>query len=241
MQSGHFEDVEAGQRKTDTAWLRSFVQELFPGFESTISKTDFIAQVRSWNVQSPTETTPLSPPPPLLDRLRAQWEVDGPRIAFRVLVDGVIIAFGLWQMIEYIKAPLVRSAFGGGVILSKATAGALYPIFFFLLLSMSRYFATLIRRFKHVPRIINWDRSQSTHVGMGLAGLALATLHGLGYLAGSFVHGSEARNRGDVEKVCPDPILSFLEGTSAWTNKSMRMLCRLKPALQVVTAMRSSA
>lgn len=223
IRSRRDEDLEGGWKRIDNARLQTFLQELFPDSTSTISKNDFIAQVRSWNILSPSHATSSEARPPLIERLRARWEVDGPRIAFLAFIVALQVAFGLWQMIKYIQSPLVRSAFGWYVILSKATAAALYPTFFFLLLSMSRYFATLIRRFKYIPRIINWDRSQSTHVWMAMAGLGLSTVHAIGYLAGSFVHGSQSAHEAEVQKIfepypAPKSYVQFVKTLPGWTG-----------------------
>jgi respiratory burst oxidase len=65
------------------------------------------------------------------------------------------VAIGLWQMVIYIRKPLVRAAFGWGVILAKASAGVLYPTLFFMLLSMSRHFSTFLRRSYWISRFVN--------------------------------------------------------------------------------------
>lgn len=181
--------------------LQHFIESLFPDATSNIPKADFIAKVTSWNILCPTINTSAAIRPRIFDRIRALWEVEGPRIAFITFIIALQVGFGLWQMIKYIQSPTIREAFGWGVILSKTAAGAIYPTLFFLLLSMSRYFATLIRRFKPLPRILNWDRSQNTHVWLGFVGLGLATLHGIGYYTGSFVHGSRSSSRVALEKV----------------------------------------
>ncbi|KFY95823.1 hypothetical protein V500_02648, partial [Pseudogymnoascus sp. VKM F-4518 (FW-2643)] len=48
------------------------------------------------------------------------------------------VAFGTWQMIKYIIETQWRAALGWGVVLSKTTAGALYPTMF-LEFSVSDY------------------------------------------------------------------------------------------------------
>lgn len=223
IRSREVEDIEAGAQSPEDVQLESFVQQLFPDSTTKVAKSEFVARVRSWNVPSPSQITSAEPRPPLFEGLRARWEVDGPRITFIAFIVALQLGLGLWQMLTYINAPMVRSAFGWGVILSKAASGAIYPTFFFLLLSMSRYFATFIRRFRYVPRIINWDRSGSTHIWMAVAGLGLSTLHAIGYLTGSFVHGSKPAHQPEVQKIfdpdrAPSSYAQFIKTLPGWTG-----------------------
>lgn len=220
LQSRYSEDLERGPGR---AWLYAWLQILIPDRNASISKDDFIALVRSWDIPSPSKPRPPTEQRPFGERLRTRWEIEGPRIAFITAIVALQVALGVWQMVKYINAPLPRSAFGWGVVLSKAAAGAIYPTFFFLLLSMSRYFATLIRRFRYVPRILNWDRSQSTHVWMAVAGLGLSTLHAIGYLAGSYIHGSQPEHQAKVQEIfdpaqAPTSYTQFLRKLPSWTG-----------------------
>ncbi|KAI8164753.1 Superoxide-generating NADPH oxidase heavy chain subunit A [Colletotrichum sp. SAR 10_71] len=84
-----------------------------------------------------------------------------------------------------------RAAFGWGVVLAKTCAGMLYPTFFFLILSMSRYFSTFLRRSYCVSRFVNWDLGQAFHVKISIVALTLATLHGVESGFPAFGVGSE--------------------------------------------------
>lgn len=75
----------------------------------------------------------------------------------------------------------------------------LYASFFFLVISMSRYFSTFLRRFYYVSRFINWDLSQDFHIRMSIVALVLATLHAIGHLSGSFNWGSRPERQDAVE------------------------------------------
>lgn len=68
----------------------------------------------------------------------------------------------------------------------------LYPTMFFLLLSMARYFSTLLRRSYHVSRLINWDLSQEFHMYIAIFATFLGTVHGIAHLTGDFVWISNA-------------------------------------------------
>ncbi|KAK0527022.1 hypothetical protein OC842_005001 [Tilletia horrida] len=100
------------------------------------------------------------------------------------------IGFGLWQGLTYVNNAPVRRALGWGVIVAKFSAGALYPTLFFMLLSMSRWIATLLRRSYTLSRFINADFHQGFHVRMAIVGLLLATLHAIGHLTGTFLYSS---------------------------------------------------
>lgn len=134
-------------------------------------------------------------------RVRAYWAVHGPEIVFLGLVVSMQLAFGIWQLVKYQTTPGYREAFGWGVVMAKTCAGALYPTFFFLLLSMSRYTSTFLRRSYHISRFFNWDLSQEFHIRISCVAILLATLHALGHLTGSFRHGSDPDNAAEVAKV----------------------------------------
>ncbi|KAF2246098.1 hypothetical protein BU26DRAFT_432596 [Trematosphaeria pertusa] len=134
-------------------------------------------------------------------RIRAYWAVQGPGIAFLALVVAFMLAFGIWQLVKYLTYDEYRPAFGWGVVVSKTSAGVLYPTFFFLILSMSRWFSTFLRRFYFISRFINWDLSQSFHIKMSIVALFFATLHAIGHLTGSFVFGSMASRQQNVALV----------------------------------------
>lgn len=130
-------------------------------------------------------------------RIRAYWAVHGAEVMFIGLVVGTQIAFGAWQLVTFDQGRY-RAAFGPGVIVAKACSGALYPTFFFLLLSVSRYFSTLLRRSRAFSWILNMDLSRAFHIHISITALILSTVHAVSHLAGTFVHGSRADVREDV-------------------------------------------
>ncbi|KAK2043598.1 FAD-binding domain-containing protein [Colletotrichum somersetense] len=179
-----------------------------------IPRADFAARVREWKIPSLKQDKDSEDSQKdhirklhLSRRLRAYWAVHGPEIAFLALVAGCTLAFGVWQCVKYVTQTQYRAAFGWGVVMAKTAAGMLYMTFFFLLLSMSRYFSTWMRRSYHVSRFINWDLSQSFHIKISIAALAFATLHAIGHLTGSFYHGSRPSNQDRVAEVLgPDMV-----------------------------------
>ena len=124
--------------------------------------------------------------------------MEGPRVLFVALVVALQLAFRIWQMVKYIRDPVARAALGRGVILAKVCAGALYPTLFFMVLSMSRWFSTYMRRYYHISRFINWDLSQAFHIYMACASLALATIHAIGHLTGTFLYGSRPAQQNNL-------------------------------------------
>ncbi|PVH99848.1 hypothetical protein DM02DRAFT_415978 [Periconia macrospinosa] len=156
-------------------------------------------------------------------RIRAYWAVKGPSILFMALVISIMLAFGIWQLVKYLTYEQYRPAFGPGVVVSKACAGVLYPTFFFILLSMSRWFATFLRRFYFISRFINWDLSQSFHIKMSIAGLVFATIHAIGHLTGSFVYGSKPGRQQNVavvlgEDAIPRRYIDYVSSLPGWTG-----------------------
>ncbi|KAK2062699.1 FAD-binding domain-containing protein [Colletotrichum caudatum] len=179
-----------------------------------IPRADFAARVREWKIPSLKQDKDSEDSQKdyirklrLSRRLRAYWAVHGPEIAFLALVAGCTLAFGVWQCVKYVTQTQYRAAFGWGVVMAKTAAGMLYMTFFFLLLSMSRYFSTWMRRSYHVSRFVNWDLIQSFHINISIAALAFATLHAIGHLTGSFYHGSRPSNQDRVAEVLgPDMV-----------------------------------
>ncbi|KAK1543198.1 FAD-binding domain-containing protein [Colletotrichum paranaense] len=195
-----------------------------------IPRAAFAARVREWKIpslkqdaDSETSQRDFIQRLRLSRRLRAYWAVHGPEIAFLGLVASSLIAFGVWQCVKYATTPQYRAAFGWGVVLAKTCAGMLYPTFFFLILSMSRYFSTMLRRSYRVSRFINWDLSQSFHIKISCLALALATLHAIGHLTGSFYHGSRPENQDAVAAVLgpdavPRPYVEYVRSLPGFTG-----------------------
>jgi dual oxidase len=192
----------------------TFLRTIIGSDARQIPRDDFAARVKEWRIPSLEHDTQaqqdqkaymrkLSP----WRRFRSYWAVHGPEIGFMVLVVGMQLAFGIWQLVKYVTGPQYRAAFGWGVVLAKTCAGALYPTFFFLVLSMSRYTSTILRRSYHISRFINWDLSQTFHIRISIVALVLATLHAIGHLTGSFYHGSRPENEEAVAAVLgPDAV-----------------------------------
>lgn len=156
-------------------------------------------------------------------RRRAVWQVNGPQYCFIALVVSAQIALGVWQCIKYATGSQYQAAFGWGVAMAKFNAGALYPTLFFLLLSMSRWFQTYIRRSYHVSRFINPDKSQSFHIYISCCAIVLATLHAIGHLSGTFVFGSRANRQDAVAALLgpdavPRPYVDFVRSVPGWTG-----------------------
>ncbi|KAK4194851.1 PaNox3 NADPH oxidase encoded by the PaNox3 protein [Triangularia verruculosa] len=154
---------------------------------------------------------------------RFPWAVHGPEIAFIGLVVGMQLAFGIWQFVKYLTGEYYTRGFGWGVVLAKTCAGALYPTFFFLILSMSRYFSTFLRRSYYVSRFINWDLSQEFHIKISCVALVLATLHAIGHLSGSFVWGSSKENEEAVAillgpDAVPRPYVDYVRSLPGFTG-----------------------
>ncbi|KAH7071249.1 FAD-binding domain-containing protein [Paraphoma chrysanthemicola] len=156
-------------------------------------------------------------------RIRAFWAVKGPEIAFLALVASFMIAFGVWQFVKYLTTARYTAAFGWGAVLSKTCAGVLYPTFFFLILSMSRWLSTFLRRFYFISRFVNWDLSQSFHIKMSITALVFATLHAIGHLSGSFVFGSSASRQDAVAVIVgqegvPRYYIDYVRSVPGWTG-----------------------
>lgn len=191
-----------------------FLRSMIGSDENQIPRREFANTVRSWRIPSLEQNKKeeqderdylksLS----VWRRFRSYWAVQGPEIMFLALVVSMHLALGIWQMVKYLTQTRYRRAFGWGVVLAKTCAGALYPAFFFLILSMSRYFSTLLRRNYYISRFINWDLSQSFHIKMSIVALTLATLHAIGHLTGSFVYGSRPARQDNVAVVLgPDAV-----------------------------------
>ena len=182
--------------KSDRA-RHAFLRAMIGSQASRLSRAEFKARVRRWKIPSmkqeqadDEEQKEYMRRLPRWRRFRSWWSVHGPKVLFIAFVVAMELAFGLWQMIKYITQTQYRAAFGWGVVMAKTAAGFLYPTFFFLILSMSRYFSTFLRRSYRVSKYINWDLSQDFHIYMSILTLVLSTLHAIGHLTGSFVFGS---------------------------------------------------
>ncbi|KAL8884418.1 MAG: hypothetical protein Q9192_006853 [Flavoplaca navasiana] len=130
------------------------------------------------------------------------------------------IAFGVWQLVKYLTTSPYRAGWGWGVVVAKTSAGVLYPTMFFLVLSMSRWFATFARHSYHLSQFVNWDRSQSFHIKISFVAMAFATLHVIGHLTGSFVFGSTASRQDVVTSVLGQEMSysDYVASRPGWTG-----------------------
>ncbi|KAJ3498196.1 hypothetical protein NLG97_g1314 [Lecanicillium saksenae] len=157
-------------------------------------------------------------------RVRAYLSVQGPKIAFLAFVVAMELAFGLWQLIKYQTVHKYRAALGWGVVMSKTNAGMLYATFFFLILSMSRYFSTFVKRWYLASRYTSVLFTHEFHITMSCIGLLQATLHALGHLAaGTFRHGSNPKYQDAVAVLFgPDAVprtyTDYIRSLPGWTG-----------------------
>ncbi|KAM5346142.1 hypothetical protein ACJ41O_009147 [Fusarium nematophilum] len=207
-----------------------FLRSMMGSDAERIPRDEFAKLVREWKIHSlqqakkeEEEEKSYFKRLPGWRRIRAYWAVHGPEIVFIGFVVGMQCAFGIWQLVKYQTTPQYRAAFGWGVVMAKTCAGALYPTFFFLILSMSRYFSTWLRRSYHISRFFNWDLSQEFHIRISCVAILLATLHALGHLTGSFVHGSDPANEDEVARVLgpdmvPRPYVEYVRSLPGFTG-----------------------
>lgn len=210
--SNHYQDRQRerqhrSQHETDSD-LHDFLCRLMPGCGESMSKEEFVEQVRSWNIPSQDQTVSDNDKDDAREhnkklsykrRFSAWWSVKGPEVAFLAFIGLLTLGFSLWQGLIYATSGEARAALGGGVVAAKFSAGALYPIFFFLILSMSRWFATICRQSYIVSRFINWDLSQSFHIQMSCLALVFSLTHAIGHLTGTFVYGSSANRQENLQ------------------------------------------
>lgn len=207
-----------------------FLRRMMGSEKDKIPVAEFKNTVRSWKIPSLSEDQKAAKDEddflkrlPFARRLRAYWEVHGPTYAFMSVVVGLQLGLGIWQCVKYATGPQYQAALGWGVGLAKACAGALYPTLFFLVLSMSRWTATWMRKVPYVTRFINWDLSQEFHVILSIVALTLGTLHAIGHLSGSFVYGSRPGRQDAVAVLLgpdavPRPYVAYIRSTPGWTG-----------------------
>ncbi|KAF4631951.1 hypothetical protein G7Y89_g6177 [Cudoniella acicularis] len=188
---------------TEGAQRHAFLKSVMGTEEQRISRADFSNTVRSWNVPSldPDKQAEQDHDEYMKSmswgrRLRAYWSVEGREVMFIALVIALQIAFGTWQLVEYLSNITYRNAFGWGIVFAKTCAGILYPTLFFLILSMSRYLSAVARKSYFFSRLINWDKAQSFHIIISIVALGFGTLHAIGHLTGSFLYSSRPAQRG---------------------------------------------
>lgn len=207
-----------------------FLRKVIGTREDRIKRDKFAESVKSWEIPSLEQDRKEAKDEDdylkqmsIYRRARAYWAVQGPQIAFLALVASFQIAFGVWQFVKYLTSPQYTPAFGWGAVMAKTCAGVLYPTFFFLILSMSRWIATFLRRFYFISRFVNWDLSQSFHIKMSIMALCFATLHAIGHLSGSFVFGSMSSRQEAVGNVIgqdavPRSYSDYVRSLPGWTG-----------------------
>ena len=197
--------------------------------KNKIPISDFKRRVKTWNIPSTVQEKTEKDEEDYLKtiswprRLRAMWEVEGPEYCFIAFVVSTQVALGAWQCVKYATGAQYQAAFGWGVAFAKFNAGALYPTIFFLLLSMSRWFQTYLRKWYYISRFINFDKSQSFHVYISVCTLTLASLHALGHLSGTFVFGSRMSRQPSVtvllgEDAVPRAYVDYVRSVPGWTG-----------------------
>ncbi|KAL8887031.1 MAG: hypothetical protein Q9205_004511 [Flavoplaca limonia] len=205
----------------------AFLRAVLGTDKDRIPNEDFATKVRKWNIpslrqehQKDTEASDFLKHLSWSRKLRSWWSVEGPQVCFLGVVVTVQIAFGVWQLVKYLTTPPFTAGWGWGVVVAKTSAGVLYPTMFFLVLSMSRWFATFARQFYHLSQFVNWDRSQSFHIKMSLVAMVFATLHAIGHLTGSFVFGSTSSRRDVVMNVLGQEMSygDYVASRPGWTG-----------------------
>ncbi|KAH8683750.1 FAD-binding domain-containing protein [Ilyonectria robusta] len=222
--------VNNNSHPNDDQARHSFLRSMMGSNAQQVPRDEFALLVRSWKIPSLQQATKAEKEErryfkhlPGWRRIRAYWAVHAAEVGFIGLVVSMQLAFGIWQLVKYQTTGQYRAAFGWGVVMAKTCAGALYPTFFFLILSMSRYFSTWLRRSYHISRFFNWDLSQGFHIRISCVAILLATLHALGHLTGSFVHGSDPANQDAVASMLgpdmvPRPYIEYVRSLPGFTG-----------------------
>lgn len=224
----------------DYAHRHAFLRSLMVAGESnsegqldSFTHHQFIQMVRGWNIPSLKQIEKEEDDEHSYfssrrifgwRRVRAYLSVQGPKIAFIALVVAMELAFGIWQLVKYQTVHKYRAAFGWGVVMSKTNAGTLYPTFFFLILSMSRYLSTFAKRWYIASRYTSVLFTHEFHIAMSCLGVLQATLHALGHLAaGTFRHGSNPKHQDAVAVLLgPDAVprtyTDYIRSLPGWTG-----------------------
>lgn len=217
-----------------------FLRSIIGSNKDHIPRAEFAKRVKEWEIPSLKQAVRKEEDEKaymrglsLWRKVRSYWSVHAPEILFHTLVASVVIASGTWKLVKYTTDPKYQQAFGWGIVLAKACAGALQPTFFFLILSMSRYLSTFLRKSYYISRFINWDLSQKFHITMSILALALSTLHAIGHLAGTYIsRSSPSRHHAVAILIGPDaPRLTYSEcvaSLTGWTGlTALGLFCTL--------------
>ncbi|KAF1918906.1 ferric reductase NAD binding domain-containing protein [Ampelomyces quisqualis] len=222
-----------------------FLRSVIGSRENRIKRDQFAESVKKWEIPSleqdrkeAKEEDDYLKQMSIYRRARAWWAVRGAEVAFLALVASFMVAFGVWQLVKYLTSEVYTPAFGWGAVMAKTCAGVLYPTFFFLILSMSRWLATFLRRFYFISRFVNWDLSQSFHIKMSMVALCFVTLHAIGHLTGSFVFGSMSSRQEAVGNVLgqdavPRRYYDYVRSLPGWSGLTAISLFYLLTALSM--------
>lgn len=237
--------IKSNHDSHDAEVRHAFLRSMMGSDAQRIPRAEFKELVRQWKIPSLKQAQKQEEDEksyfrrlPGWRKIRAYWAVRGPEIVFVGVVAAMIIAFAVWQLVKYQTTYPYRAAFGWGVVMAKTNAGALYPTFFFLILSMSRYFSTWLRRSYYISRFFNWDLSQDFHIRISCLALLFATLHGVGHLTGSFRAGSDpAREDAVAAALGPDmvprPYIDYVRSLPGFTGITALGLFYLLAALSM--------
>lgn len=210
--------------------LHKFLCHIMPECSAELNREEFIKHVKCWDVPSQKgakdahkEDVEQEKRIPFRRRIRAYWAVHGPNIIFLAIVIAFIIAAGLWQCLIYVTNPGARAALGWGVIVAKLCAGIIYPVMGFMLLSMSRWLSTFLRRFWTISRYVNWDLSQKFHIYMSCVGLFFASLHAIGHLVGDFLYSTRPAQQDDLvayfgPQILPQTYGDWIRSLPGWSG-----------------------
>jgi predicted ferric reductase len=230
---GEKHDVEKAEHvNPEHDGIHAFLCSLMPKCSESIPKNEFMDRVRLWNIPSMDQNCvedetehakEYSKKLAFVRKVRAHWDMRGPKILFITCVIMLQLAFGLWQLIKYVNDPIANAALGWGVVMAKGSAGVLYPTLFFMVLSMSRWFATACRRFYYLSRFVDWDRHQSFHIWMACIALFFASLHAIGHLTGTFLYGSRPAQQDNLAillgpDAVPKPYSAFVRTLPGWSG-----------------------
>ncbi|KAK0741613.1 hypothetical protein B0T21DRAFT_432690 [Apiosordaria backusii] len=190
----HHDSREARDRH---AFLRAIIKT----DKNRIPRAEFAETVKSWKIPSVEHDKENDNDQDDYMRKRSVWR----------------------RFVKYPTGEYYTRGFGWGVVMAKTCAGALYPTFFFLILSMSRYFSTFLRRSYYISRFINWDLSHEFHIRISCVALVLATLHAIGHLGGSFIWGSRKENEDTVAillgpDAVPRPYIDYVRSLPGFTG-----------------------
>ena len=186
------------------------LSEYYPKHRQPLTQERFIHLVRSWEIPSRSVSTTLDgqkttqSPVPLWRRMKAWLSLEARQIVFVAFVVALQIAFGVWGLVMFLNKKEARHALGAGVVVAKTFAGAIYPTIFFMMLSMSRWLATLSRKIPGLGRFVNWDLHRGFHIYMCCSCLLFATIHGIAHLSGDFVWASRADHQDAVAQLWGD-------------------------------------